>query len=198
VVKPGESVHFWGDPWASTNVLRKIAGFSTPTMGEIFINSEPISEMTFQEFLPYRLNLGYVFNHGGLIHNKTLRENLLFPFLYHSTDISRAESKVDEALLELKLDSMSHRRPSEVPGFVRKLTTLLRTLLMEPQVLLLDDPTAGLNATAIESVRARIQSRLKQNPTGILILNSESTDLLSGLKLRTHDFAREPEMAVAA
>ncbi|MEQ1665382.1 MAG: ATP-binding cassette domain-containing protein, partial [Bdellovibrionales bacterium] len=66
-----------GEPGAGkSTLLRVFSGLVLPTSGEYLINHEIVSKMSFEEFLPYRCNIGYGFDYGGLINNRTILENL--------------------------------------------------------------------------------------------------------------------------
>jgi phospholipid/cholesterol/gamma-HCH transport system ATP-binding protein len=128
-----------------SSLLQLMAGLLVPQKGKYLINDQNIAEMTFEDFLPYRMAIGYGFDFGGLIHNRTLLENVTLPLVYHKVCSHRAAKERAESYFE-KLGGWKVRneRPSMVPGGVRKLTCLIRALITEPQVLLLDDPTVGL------------------------------------------------------
>lgn len=128
-----------------STLLHLLAGLLGPEQGAYFLNGENVSEMSFEEFLPYRLNIGYGFDLGGVLYNKTLEENLTLPLLYHKV-LSENEA-AQRALIymeDLGIAKYRHARPAVVPGGVRKLVCLIRALIMHPQVLLLDDPSVGL------------------------------------------------------
>lgn len=128
-----------------STLLQLLAGLQLPEKGGYLLNGENVTEMTFEEFLPYRLNIGYGFDMGGLLHNKTLEENLTLPLLYHKMlTPNEAAQRAMIYLEDLGISKYQNSRPSVVPGGVRKLTCLVRALIMHPQVLLLDDPTVGL------------------------------------------------------
>ena len=126
-------------------LLQIIAGLLIPQKGKYFINDMNVAEMSFEEFLPYRLKIGYGFDLGGVIHNRTLLENITLPLLYHKIcNQQDAEAKAHDYLEKLGIAKFAHQRPSMVPGGVRKMTCLIRALIMEPEMLLLDDPSVGL------------------------------------------------------
>lgn len=128
-----------------STLLQILAGLLIPEQGAYFLNGENVTEMSFEEFLPYRLNIGYGFDLGGLLHNKTLEENLTLPLLYHK--VLSANEAAQRAMIymeDLGISKYQNSRPAVVPGGVRKLVCLIRALIMHPQVLLLDDPSVGL------------------------------------------------------
>lgn len=133
-----------------STLLQILGGLQIPQSGKYLINGENVVEMSFEEFLPYRLQIGYSFDYGGLINNRTLRDNLMLPLLYHKTVSSKeAKERVEEMIKTFDVVKFAEERPAHVPGRVRKLACLMRSLVMRPQVLLLDDPSVGLGQDSI-------------------------------------------------
>jgi phospholipid/cholesterol/gamma-HCH transport system ATP-binding protein len=125
--------------------LRLLAGLATPQTGGLYFNAKSVSEMSFEEFLPYRLNIGYGFDFGGLLNNKTIKENLILPLLYHEfLPPEEANQRVDEIIEYFAISQAANLRPFAVSGSVRKLACVLRAFVHWPQVVLLDDPMTGL------------------------------------------------------
>ncbi|MBV2168000.1 MAG: ATP-binding cassette domain-containing protein [Bdellovibrio sp.] len=135
-----------------SSLLQILAGLQIPQSGKYLINGENVVEMSFEEFLPYRLEIGYSFDYGGLINNRSLHDNLMLPLLYHKV-VSPEEAKlrVDAMFKEFGVEKFAHERPAHVPGRVRKLACLMRSVVMRPQMLLLDDPSVGLGQDSIYS-----------------------------------------------
>ncbi len=128
-----------------STLLQILAGLIMPQSGKFLINDENIMEMSFEEFLPYRLAIGYTFDYGGLISNRTVYENLMLPLLYHKMiDPAEAEKNVKDLIKKFDLEKFKDERPAHIPGRVRKIACLLRAMVTNPQVLLLDDPSVGL------------------------------------------------------
>lgn len=132
-----------------STLLQILGVLQLPHSGGYFINGENICEMSFEEFLPYRLNIGFGFDQGGVIHNRTIFENLMLPLLYHKIgNPIDAMDRVDDFLAHMGIMKYRDQRPSLVPGTVRKITCLLRALVMHPELVLLDDPSVGLGQEA--------------------------------------------------
>lgn len=128
-----------------STLLQILAGLLIPQSGSYLINDDNVREMTFEEFLTYRLAIGYTFDFGGLINNRTIQDNLLLPLHYHElVDPSVAQARVESFIHRFDLEKYRHERPAHVPGRVRKLACLLRALVIHPQMLLMDDPSVGL------------------------------------------------------
>lgn len=133
-----------------SSLLQILAGLQIPQSGKYFINGENVVDMSFEEFLPYRLKIGYSFDYGGLINNRTLYDNLMLPLLYHKVlTPDECKARVDEMIKEFGIEKYAQDRPAHVPGRIRKLTCLMRALVMHPEVLLLDDPSVGLGQDSV-------------------------------------------------
>ena len=141
-------VNFVGEDGSGRSTLFKIlAGLKMPMSGSVLINDLPMSEMSFEEFLPFRLKIGYSFDIGGLLNNKTILENLTLPLLYHKlADESEAIAKALDLLKRFGIEKSANLRPSSVPGRTRKAAIIIRSLILNPELLILDDPTTGLSA----------------------------------------------------
>ena len=172
---PGQSIWIRGEDTAS-RLLKIAAGLIVPTSGRVLINGQDIHQMDFEEFLPYRLNLGYTFNLGGVLNNKTIKENLMLPFLYHGASPEFAEKEVHEIISLFDLTRYQDFRPAGVPGVVRKLCCIGRALAVTPQVLLMDDPTSSMKAHAVEGLRSWIKTR-RQEASLMVIMASDHAEL---------------------
>lgn len=146
----GEIILFKADEGSGkSSLLQIMAALQTPQSGKYLINEENIFDMSFEEFLPYRLQIGYSFDYGGLISNKTILDNLTLPLLYHKlTSPKEAKVRVEEMLKRFDIAKFANERPAHVPGRVRKLACLLRAFVTQPQIILMDDPSVGIGQEA--------------------------------------------------
>ncbi len=149
-----------------STVLQIMAGLISPQTGSYKINGQAVAEMSFEEFLPYRLNIGYSFDMGGLLSNRTIYENLILPLLYHNlVSPKEAHDRAMEMLTTFSIVRFKDLRPTSVSGGTKKLVCVLRALIHEPQMLLLDDPNIGLSADAQTLVVDRI---LEMKKSGLI------------------------------
>lgn len=146
-----------------STLLKLMAGLLQVTDGQYLINGQDVSQMTFEEFLPYRLRFGYSFDFGGLLTNKTLAENLLLPLQYHNIQTSESEKWVQTLLQRFKLDRIQHLRPFNAPGSQRKATCVARAFVHKPDILLLDEPDAGLKDEGIMNLCQTIEECLEKH-----------------------------------
>ncbi|MBX3039908.1 MAG: ATP-binding cassette domain-containing protein [Bdellovibrionaceae bacterium] len=128
-----------------TSLLQVMAGLLIPQGGSYFLNDHDVVPMSFEEFLPYRLKIGFTFDYGGLINNRSIFDNIILPLNYHDLlSPADAQHRVKEMIERFDLGKYQKERPAHVPGRVRKLAVLLRGLIAYPDMLLLDDPSIGL------------------------------------------------------
>lgn len=156
-----------------SSLLQILAGLQIPQSGKYLINGENVCDMSFEEFLPYRLEIGYSFDYGGLISNRTLFDNLMLPLLYHKiVSPDEAKERVESILKEFDIHKFAHDRPAHVPGRIRKIVCLARSLIMKPQVLLLDDPSVGLGQDFICVLVDHIYRQRKEGAFSHIFISS--------------------------
>lgn len=128
-----------------STLLKLLAGLYRPTQGRYLIGGVPVQDMSFEEFLPYRLSMGYGFDMGGLLNNKTLFENLTLPLTYHKLmPTAEITPWVERFLQHFNLMAVRHLRPYAVSGSTRKMVCVMRAFVHQPRLVLLDDPLTGI------------------------------------------------------
>ncbi len=166
-----------------STLLRLLAGLIPVNSGHYYINGQDVSQMSFEDFLPYRLGMGYGFDFGGLINNKTLAENLILPLVYHKL-VGKAEAieRVEHALNLFALDQNKDLRPSEVQGSQRKMTIVIRAFINWPQVVFLDDPLTGLKQDNINDLIHYVEESFSMRGLRQIFFTSESPVLANHFK----------------
>lgn len=163
-----------------STLLQILGGLQIPQSGKYLINGEDVVDMSFEEFLPYRLQIGYAFDYGGLINNRSLFDNLMLPLLYHKVlSHNEAKERVQSICADFGIEKVAHERPAHVPGRIRKLTCLMRTLVMRPQILLLDDPSVGLGQDSIYVFVDYLQTLRKEGFLNHVFFSSYDENFMS-------------------
>jgi ABC-type transporter Mla maintaining outer membrane lipid asymmetry ATPase subunit MlaF len=161
-------------------LLQIVGGILTPTQGKVMYNDTDLFQSDFESTLPLRLQVGYTFDLGGLLHNQTIFDNLMLPLLYHKRySDDEGQELINTQLEKFQIIKFRDLRPSFVSGSVRKMTVLLRSLLFEPRFLILDDPFVGLSDFQKNTFIQEIEEmRSKTGFLSLLLIDSTQTNFL--------------------
>ena len=153
-IEPGEFFAFLGPSGCGkTTLLRLIAGFESAQSGQVIIGNREVSHLP-----PWRRNLGMVFQSYALWPHMTVRKNVAFGLEERHIPRNDINQKVDRALDLVGLLDLADRRPSQLSGGQQQRVALARTIVIEPQVLLLDEPLSNLDA----KLRVQMRRELRQ------------------------------------
>jgi len=143
----GETVAILGASGSGKTVsLKLVNGLLRPEAGRIETLGYHVSDLTERELLPLRVKVSYLFQGGALFDSMTVFENIAFPILEHTEPSSEALRSRIAALLGLvRLEGIEALYPSELSGGMRKRVALARALALEPEIILYDEPTTGLD-----------------------------------------------------
>lgn len=127
-------------------VLRALIGLETADSGEIIYKNQLLTDLSERDWFSVRKNIAYVFQNGALFDSLSVYENLAFPLRRH-TDYGETEIKkrIQKILGDLDLPHTEQLFPAELSGGMQKRVGLARALMLEPEVVLFDEPTAGLD-----------------------------------------------------
>lgn len=153
-VKRGESAVVLGGSGTGKSVLiRHIVSLLAPDKGEIWVAGERMDQLTGDDLDRLRIRIGYLFQGGALFDSMTVGENMRF-FLDRHTKLSKEEKRerIDAALADVDLPQMYDRYPAELSGGQKKRIALSRAMLLEPEIILYDEPTTGLDPVSVRMV----------------------------------------------
>jgi ABC-type lipoprotein export system ATPase subunit len=153
--------------------LKLLSVLNTKWSGNYYFNDDNLNEMSFEEFQSYRLNIAYTFDHGGLLNNKSILDNILLPLQYHNELSSEEALKISLEYLErFELLEFKDLRPAMTPGYVRKLACVIRSLTQRPQVLVMDGPTTAIDREKSQLLIDIINEKRKSGEIKILLFST--------------------------
>lgn len=147
-IPKGQTVAIIGESGCGKTVMMKtVIGLLRPTRGEAYFDGHDLSKLNDRELTRQRIRFGFVFQQAALFDSMTVGQNVSFPLRQH-TDLTYDEIRetVLSLLAEVGLpDSVVTKRPAEISGGMRKRVGLARALAMNPEMILYDEPTTGLD-----------------------------------------------------
>lgn len=143
-------------------LLRSIIGLEKIDKGGIYFKSRRIDNLSEEELFSVRTKISYAFQYGALFDSMTVYENLAYPLRAH-TKLTESEisEKIEETLKLVDLSGKSGLMPSDLSGGMQKRVGLARAIMLRPEVILYDEPTAGLDPVNVGNV-VKIIKRLKE------------------------------------
>lgn len=172
-LRKGENVAVLGKSGSGKSVFIKcLIGLLRPNSGDIYVFDKNIADLNREELDLMRVKMGFLFQSNALYDSMTVRENLEFPLRRHWLEKSKAETnaKVMEALTNVGLAHTVDMMPVELSGGMRKRIALARTLILNPKIILYDEPTTGLDPiTGREISKLIIEIGKKYNTSSVII-----------------------------
>ncbi len=146
-LKKGEILSLFGGSGTGKSVcLRSIIGLERPDGGEIIFQDRDISKLSENKLIDVRKKIAYVFQNGALFDSMSVKENLAYPLIEHTklTD-EEISKKISDLLHLIGMQGSENLLPASLSGGMQKRVGLARAIILDPEVILYDEPTAGLD-----------------------------------------------------
>ncbi|MEK4069655.1 ABC transporter ATP-binding protein [Peribacillus frigoritolerans] len=174
-VKQGELLTLLGPSGCGkSTTLNLIAGFLDPDRGEVHIKGNNVTKVP-----PYKRDLGMVFQTYSLFPHMTVYENLSFGLKLRKVGKAEQKKKISKALELVKMSGLENRYPRELSGGQRQRVAISRALVVEPELLLLDEPLSNLDAKLRHELRAEIKRLQKEIGVTTIFVTHDQEEALS-------------------
>ncbi len=159
-------------------ILRSLIGLEKPDGGKIYIHGHEITKLNEHSLYAVRKEVAYVFQNGALFDSMTVFENIAYPLREH-TEFNEYEiqEKVKNLLREFNLTGAEHLMPSELSGGMLKRVGLARAIALNPQIILYDEPTAGLDPANTKNICELILRLKSKGVSSILVTHDMDSAL---------------------
>jgi phospholipid/cholesterol/gamma-HCH transport system ATP-binding protein len=178
-VPRGQTLAIIGESGCGKTVLLKaVIGLIRPTSGEVRFCGNNLAELSDRELTRQRVRFGYVFQNAALFDSLTVGQNVAFPLRQHKSESpSRIREHVLARLAEVGLpDSVISKKPAELSGGMRKRVALARALIMNPELMLYDEPTTGLDPIMSDVINElMLRTRQQHDVTSIIVTHDMRT-----------------------
>jgi phospholipid/cholesterol/gamma-HCH transport system ATP-binding protein len=172
----GENLVVLGKSGSGKSVLIKcIVRLLHAEEGSIEVLGENVKELSTRALADLRTKIGFLFQSGALYDSMTVRENLEFPLKRIKRQLTRKEitEKIEEVLENVGLPDTIDKMPSELSGGMRKRISLARTIVVDPEIMLYDEPTTGLDPVTSDEISSLINEVQKKYKTSSLIITHD-------------------------
>lgn len=172
----GENLVVLGKSGSGKSVLIKcIVGLLSSNGGTISVFDKNVFELERKELNELRKKIGFLFQSGALYDSMTVKQNLEFPLRRIKKDLSEKEikEKVNEVLENVGLPDVLDKMPSELSGGMRKRISLARTIVVDPLIMLYDEPTTGLDPVTSDEISLLINEVQKKYKTSSIIITHD-------------------------
>jgi phospholipid/cholesterol/gamma-HCH transport system ATP-binding protein len=158
-----------------TVLLKTIIGLLAPTRGLVYFDGQKLAELGEKELTRQRIRFGFLFQQAALFDSMTIAQNVAFPLRQHTRkDGEQIRRVVMARLAEVGLpENIVSKKPAELSGGMRKRVGLARALALEPEIMLYDEPTTGLDPIMGDVINELILSTRRQHPVTSIVVTHD-------------------------
>ena len=190
----GETKALFGVAGSGKSTLLKLAmGLMRPDGGRIFVLGEEVTRMSEQELFELRRRVGIVFQESALFDSLKVYENVAFRLMEERISAEEIERRVREVLRFVELEQTYDMRPAELSGGMRRRVAIARAIITEPEVLLYDSPTGGLDPVTSNTIVELIVKQRDVYKTSALMVTHRLQDAFT---MATHQFDKATNQLV--
>jgi phospholipid/cholesterol/gamma-HCH transport system ATP-binding protein len=171
-----------------STILKLTLGLIKPDSGQIIVLGEDITQMNEEELFELRRRIGMVFQESALFDSLTVRENVAYRLLEEGLSEEEVQSRVVEALRFVELEHTLDLLPSELSGGMRRRVAIARAIITQPEILLYDSPTGGLDPITSTTIIELIVKQRDVYHTSSLLVSHRLQDTFT---MATHYFDRQ-------
>lgn len=174
----GENLVVLGKSGSGKSVLIKIlVGLLTQDSGSMRVLGQEVSNLSRKNLNDLRLRIGFSFQHSALYDSMTVYQNMEFPLIRNVKNLTRKEInyRIEELLESVGLPQAIHQMPSELSGGQRKRIGVARTLILNPEIMLYDEPTAGLDPITCQDINHLILEVQERFQTSSIVITHDLT-----------------------
>jgi phospholipid/cholesterol/gamma-HCH transport system ATP-binding protein len=156
-------------------LLRLIIGLERPDSGSVRIHGRDIAGLAIDQMGEVRKKMGFLFQHAALYDSLTVEQNVAFPLQHHKKEMSKSErsDRARELLVEVGMEGNLEKMPADISGGMQKRVGLARALALEPDILLLDEPTAGLDPISSAEIDDLILKLQKEHHMASIVVTHD-------------------------
>ena len=157
-----------------TVLLRHIVGLLKPDKGKVFFDGIDITHLSERELVPIRRRIGFLFQSNALFDSMTVAENIYFPMMEQGIESEQElRRRCQEVLKLVGMEGMEHKMPEELSGGQKKRVALARAIALNPEVILYDEPTTGLDPVRADLINTLIIKLQKELKTTTLVVTHD-------------------------
>ncbi len=161
---------FGGSGTGKSVILRSIIGLEKPDRGQILFGDVDTTRLTERQLTEVRKKIGYVFQNGALFDSLTVEENLAYPLEEHTKMTEgQIQARVNQMLELIDMKGSNSLLPAELSGGMQKRAGMARATILEPHIILFDEPTAGLDPVNTKRLLENILKLKAKGCTGIFV-----------------------------